>query len=85
MTQPETIILYTYEDAISLYQRREAQKKVKRKAERIYYMKQKLAGLAMLSIGIVIPFLLEGEATLSLVIVLIGLYLMITSEKIMKF
>lgn len=57
--------------------------KAKRKAERAYYMKQKLSGLIMLSIGIITPFLLDGDATFSLVAVPLGMFLILTRQKVM--
>ena len=57
----------------------------RRKAERIYYIKQKLSGLTMASIGIITPFLLDGDATFSLIALPLGLFLVFTKEKVMMF
>ena len=54
-----------------------------RKKERWYFIKQKLCGLAMLIIGIAIPILLDGDATVSLFAVPLGLYLIFTRNKVM--
>lgn len=64
---------------------RRAERKARRKAERIYYIKQKLSGLTMAAIGIFIPFLLDGDATFSLIALPLGLYLLFTKEKVMMF
>lgn len=64
---------------------RRAERKARRKAERIYYIKQKLSGLTMAAIGIFIPFLLDGDATFSLIALPLGLFLMFTKEKVMMF
>lgn len=44
---------------------------------------QKLMGLVMFLIGFVIPFVLDGDATISIVTIPIGLYLMLTREVIL--
>lgn len=54
-----------------------------RKKERWYFIKQKLCGLAMLIIGIATPILLDGDATVSLFAVPLGLYLIFTRNKVM--
>ena len=64
---------------------RRAERKARRKAERIYYIKQKLSGLTMAAIGISTPFLLDGDATFSLIALPLGLFLMFTKEKVMMF
>lgn len=65
-----------------LYRRKPTRKQ---KAERIYYIKQKLSGLTMAAIGIFTPFLLDGDATFSLIALPLGLFLMFTKEKVMMF
>lgn len=62
---------------------RRAERKVRRKAEIIYYIKQKLSGLIMVAIGIVVSFLLNGDATISLFVLPLGIFLMFTKEKVM--
>lgn len=64
---------------------RRTEREAKRKAKRIYYIKQKLSGLTMATIGILIPFLCDGDATFSLIALPLGLFLMFTKEKIMMF
>lgn len=53
--------------------------------DKIYYLKQKLCGLALVFIGVIIPFLLDGDATVSLLLIPLGLYLIFTKNKIMYF
>lgn len=65
-----------------LYRRKPTRRQ---KAERIYYIKQKLSGLTMATIGILIPFLCDGDATFSLIALPLGLFLMFTKEKVMMF
>ena len=64
---------------------RRAERKARRKAERIYYIKQKLSGLTIAAIGIFTPFLLDGDATFSLIALPLGLFLVFTKEKVMMF
>lgn len=65
-----------------LYKRKPTQKW---KARRIYYIKQKLSGLIMTAIGIIVPFLMDGEATISLIVLPLGIFLILTKEKVMTF
>ena len=50
---------------------------------KIYYLKQKLCGLALVLIGVIIPFLLDGDVTVSVLIVPLGLYAIFTKEYIL--
>ena len=60
---------------------REYSRKKKIKANRlIYYLKQKLVGTMMLVISIVTP-ILTGDATISLIMLPLGLYLIFTKDK----
>lgn len=67
---------------ILLYRRKPTRRQ---KAKRIYYIKQKLSGLTMAAIGILTPFLCDGDATFSLIALPLGLFLMFTKEKVMMF
>ncbi len=64
---------------------RQAKRKSRKKAIVIYYVKQKLSGVAMEIIGIIAPFLLDGDATCSLIFVPLGIFLIFTKEKVMMF
>lgn len=64
---------------------RMAERKARKRAEKIYYIKQKLSGLTMAAVGIITPILLDGDATFSLVALPVGIYLLFTKEKVMKF
>ena len=64
---------------------RRAERKAQKRTETIYYIKQKLSGLTMASIGIIIPILLDGDATFSLIALPLGIWLMFTKEKVMMF
>lgn len=78
-------IVYTYEEWLKEYNRREARRRIKQRTEQLYYMKQRLSGVIMTVIGIVTPFLLDGDATFSLVALPLGIFLMMTREKVMIF
>ena len=69
----------------SQWEKIHTQKARKRKAERIYYIKQKLSGLVMAAVGIVMPILLDGDATFSLFALPVGIWLLFTKEKVMMF
>ena len=61
------------------------QKARKRKAERTYYIKQKLSGLTLAAIGIITPILLDGDGTFSIIALPLRIYLLFTKEKVMMF
>ena len=64
---------------------RRAEQKARKRAETIYYIKQKLSGLTMAAIGIITPILLDGDATFSLVALPLGIWLLFTRKKVMMF
>lgn len=64
---------------------RKAERKARKRAETIYYIKQKLSGLTIAAIGIITPILLEGDATFSLIALPLGIWLLFTKEKAMMF
>ncbi len=82
----ETIeTVYTYEEWLKEYNRRETQRRIRRRTESLYYMNQRFSGLIMATIGIVVPFLLDGDATVSLFALPLGIFLMLTKERVMVF
>lgn len=48
-------------------------------------MKQRISGAIMAAVGIVAPFLLDGDATASLFALPFGIFLLLTKEKVMTF
>lgn len=77
--------VYTYEEWLKEYNRRETKRRIRQRTEHLYYMKQRLSGAIMSAIGIVTPFVLNGDATFSLVALPLGIFLLLTKEKIMIF
>lgn len=77
--------VYTYDEWLKEYNRRKAKQRIKQRAEHLYYMKQRLSGAIMATIGIVTPFVLDGDATLSLFMLPLGIFLLLTLEKVMTF
>lgn len=60
-----------------------AQSKAKR--ELLFYKaKQKLIGLLAIGVSIASPILLDGDATISVITLPLGLYLLITREKVIE-
>ena len=51
----------------------------------IYFLKQKLCGLVIAGFGVLIPFLLDGDATASVILIPFGLFLIFTKERVMEF
>ena len=75
----ETVMTY------SEWEKIHTQEEQERKAERTYYIKQKLSGLTMAAVGIITPILLDGDATFSLIALPLGIWLLFTKEKVMMF
>ena len=75
----ETVMTY------SQWEKIHTQKARKRKSMRKYYIKQKLSGLTMAAVGIITPILLDGDATVSLFALPVGIWLLFTKEKVMMF
>lgn len=48
----------------------------------LYYAKQKLLGVVAISVSIASPLLLDGDATVSVIMLPLGLYLLFTKEKV---
>lgn len=53
--------------------------------EYVYYLKQKISGLVIIVIGILTPLILDGDATFSFVAFPLGIFLLLTKEKVMTF
>lgn len=77
--------VYTYEEWLKEYNRRETKRRIRQRIEHLYYMKQRLSGIMMTVIGIIMPFVLDGDATFSLVAFPLGIFLLLTWEKVMTF
>ena len=77
--------LYTYDEWLREYNRRQSQRKIRQRTQHIYYMKQRLSGIVMATIGIIAPLLLNGDATVSLLTLPLGIFLLLTKEKVMTF
>ena len=75
----ETVM--TFSEWEKIHNRRKSHKR----AETIYYIKQKLMGLAAVGMAIACPLLLDGDATASLIMLPLGLYTFFTKEKICNF
>ena len=50
----------------------------------LYKTKQKLLGLLAIGISIVTPLLLDGDATISVITLPLGLYLLFTKKKVIN-
>ena len=80
---------YTLEDAREILREETRQKRLakqKREEEKreifIYFLKQKLMGVTLIIISILIPIVNDGDATASLITLPLGLYLLFTKEKV---
>lgn len=77
--------VYTYEEWLKEYNRRETTRRIRQRTEHLYYMKQRISGVIMAAIGIIMPFVLDGDATVSIVVLPLGIFLVMTKEKVMIF
>lgn len=77
--------VYTYEEWIKEYNRREAKRRIRQRTEHLYYIKQRISGAIIAVIGIVTPFVLDGDATASLFALPLGIFLLLTKRKVMTF
>ena len=77
--------VYTYEEWLKEYNRQETKRRIRQRTEHLYYMKQRLSGAIMAAIGIVTPFVLDGDVTFSLIVLPLGIFLLLTREKVMVF
>ena len=75
ITNEET---YTLQEAKRIIN---AEHKTKRESL-LYKTKQKLLGLLAIGVSIASPILLDGDATISLIMLPLGLYLLFTKEKV---
>lgn len=73
--------LHTYAE----WKRIERKRKAQRRETAIYYIKQKLMGLAAVGLSIASLLLLDGDATISVLMLPLGIFLMITKEKVCMF
>ena len=48
----------------------------------LYYAKQKFIGILAIGISIASPLLLDGDATVSLILLPLGIYVLFTKEKV---
>ena len=69
-----TFRLYTLEEAWKIISR-----------NRLYFLKQKLCGLLMMVIGIICPIVFDGDATMSLFATPLGVFLLVTKQRVMSF
>ena len=75
----ETVMTY------SEWEKEHRRRTRKSNAERVYYIKQKLCGVVLAAVGIIVPILFDGDATASLLLVPMGLFVLFTKEKVMLF
>lgn len=77
--------LYTLDVAEEILNRRRRIMSYRKKKINTYFIKQKLSGLAMITIGILITMINDGDATASLLTIPMGIGLLITKEDVMMF
>lgn len=80
-SQQETTRLYILSEAEYKLNHNRRKAARRQRTERNYFIKQRLSGVVMLTMGIVTPFILK-DATFSLFAVPIGSYLLASKERI---
>ena len=80
MQEAYNYIYNIHEDSINTYYRRRNRKK---RANKRYYRKQKIFGVVVAAFGILVPFVTDGDATMSLFIIPMALYMIFTKEKVL--
>ena len=73
--------LHTYAE----WKRIERKRKAQRRETVIYYIKQKLMGLAAVGVSVASPLLLEGDITISVLMLPLGIFLIVTKENVCIF
>lgn len=76
--------VYTYEEWLKEYNRRETKRRIRQRTERLCYIKQCLLGLIMIIIGMITLFILK-ELAFALFALSFGIFLLLTKEKVMTF
>ena len=74
----------TSEEAYTLTEARhiiETERKAKRESL-LYKAQQKIVGLLAIGISIASPLLLDGDATISIIMLPLGIYMLFTKEKV---
>lgn len=74
--------VYTYEEWLKEYNRWEAKRKIRQRTEHLYYLKQRMLGVIMAAIGIAMPFMFGGDVTFSIFVLPLGIFLLLTKEKV---
>lgn len=82
MENTNTIELYTLAEAKEILQEQERIKEKKKRKLLFYFLKQKAFGLFLIALGIVIPFILEGDATASVIAITLGIATITTKDKV---
>lgn len=78
-------MVYTYEEWLKEYNCRKTKQRIRQRTEHLYYIKQKILGVIMVSVGIMILFLFSEDITVSLFVLPLGIFLLLTKEKIVTF
>ena len=83
------ITYYTLDQAREILREEARQKRLarqkreaKRKAKTIYFLKQKMMGITLIIISILIPIINNGDATASLLFLPLGIYVLFTKERV---
>ncbi|MCM1234783.1 MAG: hypothetical protein NC489_32170 [Ruminococcus flavefaciens] len=76
--------VYTYEEWLKEYNRRKIKRKIRQHTQHLYYMKQCFIGFILAVSGVAAPLILH-DGTFSLLALPLGIFLMLTNEKVITF
>lgn len=54
-----------------------------KQTDKVYFIKQKLCGLILVIVAFILPLLTSGDVTSSIVVLPLGVWLLVTKEKLM--
>lgn len=67
------------------YEKEYRNKREIRRKNRLYFLKQKISGLILIGISVIVPMILDGDITVSIMIFPLGVFLVLTRQKVMEF
>lgn len=78
-------ILYTLEEAEKILYERKKKLHKKKLRTMLYYAKQKISGIVFIIIGIILPFVFNGDISASIFCIPTGIWLIFTKKEVMEF
>jgi len=77
--------LYTLSEAQDILSWEQCKRQELYRKKQRYFIKQKLCGITLILLSIMIPFLLNGDATVCILTLPLGIWLLCTRQRAMTF